>query len=71
MTRPTDTTETTERFAIFRSDASAFTEAQAVKGIIFKDRNLAEIALYDLKLELPALERKYLSVRKILHPIDV
>ena len=65
MTKATDTSESTVRYGIFRDDASAFTEATSLRGIVYENETLAQIALDDLKQELSASEHAVLGVRKV------
>lgn len=65
MTKPTDTSESLNKFGIFREDASDFTEDECLQGQTYEDAVEAGIALDELKKVLPVLEHKRLSVREI------
>ena len=65
MTRPTDTSVSLETWGIFREDATAFTEDECLQGITYVDEVEAQMALDELKKELPTIEHNRLSVREI------
>jgi hypothetical protein len=65
MTRPTDTSTTDNSFGIFREDASAFTADECLRGEVYPDKVAAELALEELKKDLPKAEHSRLQVREI------
>jgi len=69
MTRPTDTSPSLDVFGIFREDASNFTTDECLQGETYEDRVAAEIALEELKKDLPAIEHNRLMIKQIFSGI--
>jgi hypothetical protein len=66
MTKPTDTSESTIKFGIFREDATNFTVYECLQGKTYSDQVGAEIALDELKQDLPKIEHNRLMVKKLV-----